>query len=236
MRRNRKYGFTMAEVLIVVAIIAVLGGVAFVNVARYMRSMKKIEFDGYAKEIFIAAQNHLTMSASEGYLDRKNRGTEEPKTGEGSEDSEEGVYYFVVDQGSGLNDGDSLIGLMLPFGSVDGTILYGGSYIVRYHPDSAQVLDVFYWSETDSRYNHTYVATDYYNFKTINESVTAGSGEQIINVQNAMHVYNKKKRYNAWNRYIDWREQLANFLNHHKEHFPEANINCNLKRFNIYDV
>src|SRR5690554_897597 len=76
----------------------------------------------------------------------------------------------------------------------------------------------------------------YYNFKTINESVTAGSGEQIINVQNAMHVYNKKKRYNAWNRYIDWREQLANFLNHHKEHFPEANINCNLKRFNIYDV
>ena len=161
MRRNRKYGFTMAEVLIVVAIIAVLGGVAFVNVARYMRSMKKIEFDGYAKEIFIAAQNHLTMSASEGYLDRKETGNKD--------DDEKGVYYFVVDQGSGLNDDDSLIGLMLPFGSVDGTILYGGSYIVRYHPDSAQVLDVFYWSETDSRYKHTYVDTDYDRFKTIKD-------------------------------------------------------------------
>ena len=155
MRKNRKSGFTMAEVLIVVAIIAVLGGVAFVNVAKYMRSMKKIEFDGYAKEIFIAAQNHLTMSASEGYLDRKKRGNEDG--------DENGVYYFAVDQGNGLNDGDSLIGLMLPFGSVDGTILYGGSYIVRYHPDSAQVLDVFYWSKTDSNYKFTGNVIDYYS-------------------------------------------------------------------------
>ena len=159
MCKNRKKGFTMAEVLIVVAIIAVLGGVAFVNVAKYMRSMKKLEFDGYAKEIFIAAQNHLTMSASEGYLNRKKTGIKD--------DDEEGVYYFVVDQGSGRNDEDSLIGLMLPFGSVDGTILYGGSYIVRYHPDSAQVLDVFYWSKTDSSYKYTdYKSDDYKVFKT----------------------------------------------------------------------
>lgn len=76
----------------------------------------------------------------------------------------------------------------------------------------------------------------YYHFKTINESVTAGTGEKVVNVKNAVHVYNKKKRYNAWNRFIDWREELNNFLSQHKELYPDANVGCNMKRLNIYDV
>ena len=54
-KRKQNQGFSMAELLIVVAIIVVLAGVVFVGVASHMRSMTKLEYDGYAKEIFVAA-------------------------------------------------------------------------------------------------------------------------------------------------------------------------------------
>ena len=73
MTRNRKNsGFTLAEVLIVVAITVILMGVAFVGVQSYQRSSTRLEFDGIAKEIFIAAQNHLTAAESQGYLKIEN--------------------------------------------------------------------------------------------------------------------------------------------------------------------
>lgn len=76
----------------------------------------------------------------------------------------------------------------------------------------------------------------YYNWKTINETITAGTGEQLPQVKNSTTVYNKKKRYNAWNRFADWVQELNTFLYHHKEDFPSAVVNCNLHRLNIYDI
>ena len=63
-KRNNKHGFTMAEMLIVVAIIGVLSAVSFVAVTQHQRSMERLERDSVAREIFIAAQNHLTMAHS----------------------------------------------------------------------------------------------------------------------------------------------------------------------------
>lgn len=76
----------------------------------------------------------------------------------------------------------------------------------------------------------------YYQFKTINETVTAGTGEQLPQVKNSTTIYNKKKRYNAWNRFVDWVHELNAFLAHHKEFFPEADTICSIYRLNIYDV
>ena len=68
MRKTRNSrGFTMAEMLIVVAIILILAGVAFIAVQNHQRSMAQLERNTIAKELFIAAQNHLTMAESEGY-------------------------------------------------------------------------------------------------------------------------------------------------------------------------
>ena len=60
-------GMTMAEMLVTVAIIGILMGVGFIAVVNYQRSLAQLERDGVAKEIFIAAQNHLTMARGEGY-------------------------------------------------------------------------------------------------------------------------------------------------------------------------
>ena len=159
LRMKDKKGFTLAEALIVVAIISVLAAVAVVAVFAHMRSMAKLEYDGYAKEIFIAAQNHLSMS--DGYLGRENFGNEEGRI-DGIEDT--GVYYFVKSPDrDDVNDTTSVLNLMLPVAAVDETVRLGGCYIIRYHKDSAQVLDVFYW-EDSGRYKHTYVEDDYANF------------------------------------------------------------------------
>ena len=162
-KRSQK-GHTLAEVLIVVAIIAVLVGIAAVSVFAYLRSLTKLEYDNYAKEIFVAAQNHLSMSESQGYLGRTDFGDEEPQIA-GISDTGDGVYYFVIttDYTKVLSE-NSVLNLMLPVAAVDETVRLGGSYIVRYHKDAAKVLDVFYWKESGARFAHNYVSADYAEF------------------------------------------------------------------------
>ena len=65
----RAVGFTMAEMLIVIAILGILAGVAFVAVQQHQKSVTQLQYDTIAKEIFVAAQNHLTLAKSENYQD-----------------------------------------------------------------------------------------------------------------------------------------------------------------------
>ena len=150
MKRNN-HGFTMAELLIVVAITVILMGVAFVGVQNYQRSMTRLEDDTIAKEIFIAAQNHLTTAQSQGYLQlgsSNNNVVKELGTlGTNSADTHEERYflYSSVDKySSDPQKAESVLDLMLPFGAIDETVRAGGTYIIRYQPATGQVLDVFY--------------------------------------------------------------------------------------------
>ncbi len=157
---KNKIGVTMAEMLMVVAIVVVLCGVAFIGVWAYQRSLGQLERDGIAKEIFVAAQNHLTVAFGEGY-----RGLKEPEKDStesnpfGSVDTE-GAYYFVV---NGNIDENTVLGQMLPFGSIDETVRAGGSYIIRYQKETGTVLDVFYCtrSGSPSQFNHKLSEKDY---------------------------------------------------------------------------
>ena len=144
-RMNRK-GFTLAEVLIVVAILVVLASVGTVALVSHMRNMAKLEMDGQAKEIFVAAQNHLSMADSQGYMGTSNFGADDKKA-----DPVEGVFifYYIVNGASSFSDDPtSVLNQMLPRASMDETARLSGSYIIRYQKDPAQVLDVFYVSKT----------------------------------------------------------------------------------------
>lgn len=152
-----KKGFTLAEVLLVVGILAILATVVILSVVDYLRSTTKLEYDGYAKSIFVAAQNHLTMAEHEGFLGRTNFGDEE---GAGT-----GVYRLVVENGVCQNGDDSVWDLILPPGSVDETVR-SGSYVIRYQKSPAQILDVFYWSD-NGRYAYSYTNGDYYTLLDI---------------------------------------------------------------------
>ncbi len=145
----------MAEVLIVVAIIAVLLGVGAVALFSHMRSLHQLEMDGQAKEIFVAAQNHLSMAESQGYLNRSGFGTQETTDGD--------VYYYIVGTGNGstsLTADNQVLSLMLPFGAVDESARTGGSYIIRYQKSTGTILDVFYAS-SDSRFGYAFSTGTY---------------------------------------------------------------------------
>lgn len=177
-------GMTMAELLIVVAIILVLAAVVFIAIIQHQRSLAQLERDTIAKEIFIAAQNHLTAAEGEGYpglSDLKdikddddkvvsqngNHGTFQGITGKVAKD-DGNDYYMVVnrglpDKGGTGSDGSlgGMFGLMLPFGSIDENVRGGGSYIIRYDRAKAQIEDVFYCSAGDSRFGHDLSAGEY---------------------------------------------------------------------------
>ena len=148
-KQKRNGGFTLAEMLIVVAIVIILTGVGFIAVQSRQRGMTQLEYDTVAKELFIAAQNHLTGAESLGLVKAvpaENRGEENSSVdGQNSAavSADDKVYFLVVNSGS-AGSGQKMLELMLPFGAIDPTIFYNGSFIIRYQPSSARVLDVFY--------------------------------------------------------------------------------------------
>ena len=101
------------------------------------------------------------------------------------------------------------------------------------YPGMVKKTDLTLTKSFEKNYLAYYI---YYNWKTINETVTAGTGEQVPEVKNSTTVYNKKKRYNAWNRFVDWVHELNAFLAHHKTEFPDAKPICSIQRLNIYDI
>lgn len=146
----------MAELLIVVAVIAVLSGVGFIAVQERQEKLAQLERDTIAKEIFFAAQNHLTMAESQGYLGIAEAGFGKEETG-----TDKNIYYVVKDKNAPA--AGSILDLMLPFGAIDETVRSGGSYLIRYQKDPAIVLDVYYCtlSGKPEKYNHEIKDEDY---------------------------------------------------------------------------
>lgn len=163
MRRYHKNsnGFTMAEMLITVAIIVILCGFGFVAVIAHQRNLKRMEMDETAQEIFIAAQNHLTAARANGqwssFLEKTaaegqggSRGTaisyerSDYNKASDADAASRDFYYFTTESTTAVQNGAEA--LILPEGSIDET-LRGHHYYVEYDAASGTVFGVFY---TDS--------------------------------------------------------------------------------------
>ena len=69
-RLRNSAGFTMAEMLIVIAITGILAGFGFVAFNKYQSKMTLRQYNDSAKQIFIAAQNHMAAAKEDGTWDR----------------------------------------------------------------------------------------------------------------------------------------------------------------------
>lgn len=156
--RLNKKGFTLAEVLVTVAIIIILAGVTFVSVAQYQKNLRLMEMDGTAKEIFIAAQNHLSVAKASGDLDRLKSAsgtTDSPigtklSPGPSYASNADGEYYYVIHNVTSGSESytpsgsDAILQMMLPFGALDETVATSGNYAIVYELKSASVVAVLY--------------------------------------------------------------------------------------------
>ena len=170
-KRNNR-GFSMAELMITVAILAVLAGLAVVGVIQYQRSMQEMELSAIAKQIFISAQNHLSLVDSQGFLELSNDPAKEQEVFgyPDSRDEEAGKYFFVYGEGNDpFTDTDSsLLDLILPFGSVEEAVRTGGSFVIHYQKSPAMILDVFYASKS-GRYSFDFSSISFEDKEKVTE-------------------------------------------------------------------
>ena len=179
--RLNKKGFTLAEVLVTVAIIIILAGVTFVSVAQYQKNLRLMEMDGTAKEIFIAAQNHLSVAKASGDLDRLAEKAKEDAKKSGSvsrstigtkldsapayASNAGGEYYYVIHNVTSGSESytpsgsDAILQMMLPFGALDETVSVSGNYAIVYELKSASVVAVLYSGAGNASFGNAAVIT-----------------------------------------------------------------------------
>lgn len=193
MRNNRNNrGFTMVETIVAVAIVVILMAVGFIAVQNYQRSLKQLELDKTAREIFVAAQNHLAVAESQGLLSTRDR-KDSDVVGIQSTRGGETYRYFYVFPGDPKLNLTTVLHDMLPQYSIDDTVRLGGSYVIEYNLESATVTNVFYADES-SLSNHVFTADDF--------------GPLFVNGDTYLEDANKTRRLNGFegnvNAIIGW--------------------------------
>lgn len=134
-------GFTLAELLVVVAILGILFGMTFVGVVTYRKNLRLMEMNETAKEIYIAAQNQLTYANVNGTLEDLQKDSLKQRGGS------DNIYCLYNTQNT-TND-NTWKQVLLPFGSVDESVR-NGSWIIEMNTDTWSIEGVFYSGSEDN--------------------------------------------------------------------------------------
>lgn len=143
---NRNSGFSMIEMLAVVAIVVILLGISIVSVVYYRDLLKITELDNAAREIYMAAENRAVLLSG---AKRLNNQLGDGKSGAGQPTkltgydwhSEEKEDLYYVSKANMTED-------LLKTGSIDPALRKDGvDFYVVYDKSSGSVTDVFYAEE-----------------------------------------------------------------------------------------
>lgn len=143
-KRNTR-GFTLTEVLVTLAIVAVLAAIFIPGVAALRSRLKMTELDNNARQLFLSAQSELTADKSAGRLDALQSALAANTLSEEPEDYGDGSDWPQLRSVSGDS---ALCGSWFPntcaaLGEI------GGSFCMEINPFSGDVYGVFY-SENDA--------------------------------------------------------------------------------------
>jgi type II secretory pathway pseudopilin PulG len=146
------------EMLLVVAIIAILGAIAIPSIANLNTNLKMLKADSYAKEIYYAAQNRLASMDATGELGQlvlsdDDKVTVEPadyaeNAGSDSDTGWESLYRLDSD---GADD-STIVSEVMDAASVTDGMVTEGNYVIEFSPSSGEVYSVFYSEKTDLTY------------------------------------------------------------------------------------
>ena len=143
-------GFTLMEVLLSIAILAILGAIAFPAVSSLQSRMKMSELDAAARGIYVAAQNQLTALRSGGGLsafDAAQPLSATPDSGDAGSWWQSLRYLSSMDPDASHS---ASLAALLPAGAIDPSVA-DGSYVIEFDPSQGDIYAVFY-----SEQNFTY--------------------------------------------------------------------------------
>ena len=156
-RRKGKVGFTMSELLIVVAIVIVLFAVAVLSLVTIQKNLRQKELDSKAEILYIAAQNRMSELRAGGYESLyqydENKDNGVAKVGlipldAPEEDAEDAItkdtLCYVV-SANRVEVGKAAASV-LPESSVDAE-LWNNHWVIEYDPESGSVYSAFYSEE-----------------------------------------------------------------------------------------
>ena len=164
-QNRKKAGFTLAEVLAVTGILSILLSVGMLSIQIYSKNLEITEMDATAKQIFIAAQNHMTALKASGkwdtYATKTNSYLGESMTEKpsdypadqqwetGSSGSSNREYYVIQHQSGESNLTSTVLEGILPQNAIDDEIRNNGNYIIEYDYTTATVYGVFYTNSSE---------------------------------------------------------------------------------------
>ena len=195
--RNRMFrklkqnkAFTLMEMLVTLAMVIALLGIAVVGIADWSKKIKMAELDNYAKVVYLEAQNQLSAMEAEGALlnlsnqlldeDDEESDLYEKYNGrllvnnfeqpadyslEAFGNFWEGLYYFTND--------DEITALLVPEFSLTNEY---GNYLIEVSLATGDVYGVFFWEDSN----------EYLSEKTLNEGIETASEKD-----RAFEIYTK---------------------------------------------
>lgn len=156
-RRKGKAGFTMSELLIVVAIVIVLFAVAVLSLVTIQKNLRQKELDSKAEILYVAVQNRMSELRAGGYESLyqydENKDNGVAKVGlipldAPEEDAEDAITkdtlcYVVSANRVAVGKAAASV---LPESSVDAE-LWNNHWVIEYDPESGSVYGAFYSEE-----------------------------------------------------------------------------------------
>ncbi len=167
--RNKK-GFTLVEMLIVIAVLVILMAVAVPNAAGYVKRIKLMELDDSARSIFMAVQNKMTVMKQAG----ESLAPAESKTYAGNIYPEifnpapapdpaapvpDGTDYLESEPRYLINS-KSTSNAFVELSTIEGQ-LYNHNYVIEYDATTGRVFGVFYSEDVDLTQNPNKYPDDY---------------------------------------------------------------------------
>ena len=150
-KKTANSGFTMVELLAVVAILALLSLIAVFSLTRLRLDLRQRELDSKAELIYVAAQNQMAELKAAGWEGRYQKGSEgvavmDFPPSDADEDSQNTTFCYVLANTDADKETTAALAV-LPASAVDAE-LWGGCWCIEYAPDSGSVYAVFYSPDT----------------------------------------------------------------------------------------
>ena len=196
--------FSLAETLIVVAILVVLMGISMPLIGNWQSKLKMAELDNHAKTIFLEAQNQLIAKKVEGGLKKfknelptSNKVTIRPHDFDvdANGNAWESLYH--------LEKNETAMVKLIP--AVSNTHQMNGNYLIEFNPETGEVYSAFYWEKNNSiQYNpdvtsllgrdvtsRTAAQIGYYGGQMESVAVTSLALTQQVELVNSEELYLK---------------------------------------------
>ena len=140
--KQNNSGFTLSEVLIAVAILIVLMGLAMIPITRHQRDLRQTELDARAEIVYHAAQNKLSELLANGRISDCYAEDLQPLNNTPLDAAERKTSLYYVTSAAKTGE-DSAAAAILPEDQVDRQ-LWDNHWVIELDPASGSVYAVFY--------------------------------------------------------------------------------------------